>query len=366
MNHDSVIEFEAQQLASRENFQIRENEPTEINDSPEHRAEVNRTWRNGDYKIFVKSEQESLTLPECYDRDIVRAKEIFNKVEAVANQTIQADKYLLFVDMANPGGMGHVNVKLADPDRLAKMYEAETGSPDLTQDFQSANMRYCFGFKPGDARFRTVKPFHESLPTNLKDCVGIILSGSEANIKDEVIPARVKMIERVTELVKMGKQQNIPMFGICFGSQLLSSIFRAEIAWIKESPHENDEETGLVLLHKTTAGMLPSSPLAQLPNEFYVHANHKQEVIKDSMPDELEILASSDTSQVQIVQLKASDMVLAIQNHIECGDTRADVLNNIHDIVTDDPELFQGKSTLAREVLCPYFLRTAGKYALSN
>lgn len=366
MRHNSVIELEPQQLASMENLQVQQHEQSELNDSPEHRAEVNRTWRDSDYKIFIESENKHLTLPECYDREITRAKEIYNKVEAVANQAITQEKYLLFVDMANPGGMGSPNVKLADSDRLAKVYEAETGSPDTTQDFQSANMRYCFGFQPGDARFRTVKPFHESLPTDLKDCVGIILSGSEANIKDEVVPERVQMIKDVSELVKMGKQGNIPMFGICFGSQLLNSIFRAEVAWIKESPHEKDEETGLVLLHKTSAGMLPNSPLAQLPNEFFVHANHKQEVIKDSMPDELEILASSDTSQVQIVQLKESDMVLAIQNHIECGDVRADLLNNIHDIATDDPVLFQGKSTQAREVLCPYFLRTAGKYSQTN
>jgi GMP synthase (glutamine-hydrolysing) len=336
----------------------------EIVEAQSELAHVNETWRNPERKVFVASENQELSYKECYDRDITLSREIFDEVSQVADMEIPPQKYLLFVDMAHPGAMGSEKTKLIDPDRLAKAYEAETGSPEVTQDFQSANMRYVFGFKPNDTRFVTVKPFQEEMPLDLSDCVGVILSGSEANIKDELMPERIAMTNKVMQFIHKAKELNIPMFGICFGSQLLNSVFRAKIDWIRDIDNNNvTEETGLVLLHKTETGSLPGSPLEKLPSQFYVHANHKQEVLKDSMPEDLEILASSDTSQVQIVKLKNSDVVWAIQNHIECGDARADVISDMFEETKKDEMLFQGESSKARRVICPHFLRTAGKFA---
>lgn len=327
-------------------------------------ARCNETWRDSNQTVWVELAGRELTYSECYDRDIALSREIFVEVSKVADLEIPPGKYILFVDMANPGSMGNPKIKLIDPDRLAKVYQAETGRPDVTQDFQSANMRFCFGFNPEDVRFVTVKPFEQDMPSDLSDCVGIILSGSEANIKDEQVPERIAMTNKVIEFIKRAKDLQIPMFGICFGSQLLNSVFRAQVDWIRDLDGNNvSEETGLVLLQKTALGSQPGSPLEQLADQFYVHANHKQEVLKDSMPGELEILASSDTSQVQIVRLKNSDTVWAIQNHIECGDTRADAVNDMHGLNNQDEKLFQGESSKARRVLCPHFLRTAGKFA---
>ena len=330
-------------------------------------AQANETWNNPNFKVFVKSEGRELTLQECYDLEIKLSQEIFAEVSQVANVEIPPEKYILFVDMANPGSMSNPKIKLIDTKRLSKVYEAETGDGDINQDFTSANMRHCFGFKAGDPRFVTVKPFIQDMPTNLEDCVGIILSGSETNITDEVIPERIAMTDKVVKFISYAKELGIPMFGICFGSQLLNSVFRAKVDWIRDVENNDfTEETGLVLLKKTELGSRAGSPLEQLPNEFYVHANHKQEVLRDSMPDNLEVLASSDTSQVQIVKLKDSDVVWAIQNHIECGDTRADVIDDMYGIAKNDPMLFQGESSKARRVLCPHFLRTAGKFALPS
>ena len=330
-------------------------------------AQVNETWNNPNFKVLVKSEQRELTLPECYDLEIKLSQEIFKEVSEVADLEIPPQKYILFVDMANPGSMSNPKVKLIDAIRLSKVYEAETGDGDINQDFTSANMRHCFGFKAADARFVTVKPFVQDMPTNLTDCVAVILSGSEANIKDETIPERIAMTDKVVKFIHQAKELQIPMFGICFGSQLLNSVFRAEVDWIRDVDNNDvTEETGLVLLKKTELGSQVGSPLEQLPNEFYVHANHKQEVLRDSMPENLEVLASSETSQVQIVKLKNSDVIWAIQNHIECGDARADVIDDMYGVDKRDQLLFQGESSKARRVLCPHFLRTAGKFARSK
>ncbi len=327
-------------------------------------AVVNRDWYDLNHKIFVTPEGHELTLQECYDRDIKLSQEIFDEVSSVADLEIPPGKYILFVDMVNPGSMGSPQIQSVDPERLAKVYKAETGDSDINQDFSSANMRHCFGFQRGDARFVTVKPFFEDMPSDLSNCIGIVLSGSEANIKDETVPERIAMTNKVVEFISLAKDLKIPMFGICFGSQLLNSVFRAKVDWIRDSVDDHlTEETGLVLLKKTEIGNLPGSPLEQLPEQFYVHANHKQEVLRDSMPEDLEILASSDTSHVQIVKLKKSDIVWAIQNHIECGDTRADMLSDMHGQITKDEMLFQGESSKARRVLCPHFLKTAGKFA---
>ena len=326
--------------------------------------QVNEFWHDPNHKIWVAAEGRELTLQECYDREIRLSQEIFAEVSAVADLEIPPQKYILYVDMVNPGSMGNPQIKLIDPERLAKVYEAETGDSDVNQDFTSANIRHCFGFRANDARFVTVKPFFEDMPTDLSNCIGIILSGSEANIKDETVSERVLMTNKVIEFIHHAKDLEIPMFGICFGSQLLNSVFRAKVDWIRDLENNTvTAETGLVLLKKTDLGNRPDSPLEKLPDEFYVHANHKQEVLRDSMPEDLEVLASSDTSQVQIVKLKNSDVVWAIQNHIECGDTRADILDDLHGLINKDKKLFQGESSKARRVLCPHFLKTAGKFA---
>jgi GMP synthase-like glutamine amidotransferase len=209
-----------------------------------------------------------------------------------------------------------------------------------------------------------VKPFFESLPEDLSHCVGIILSGSEAYIKDETNEARIEMTKNVFAFVRFAKQQQIPLFGICFGSQLLGSVCNASVDWIYEDEHVHDRgESGLVLLYKTEAGKEKGSPLEHLPDAFYVHANHQQEIKKDHMPEELVVLASSQTSQVQIVRLKDSEMILAIQNHIECGDTRADIIDDVLGREIRSENLFQGHSSKARRVLCPHFLRSVGVYA---
>jgi hypothetical protein len=120
---------------------------------------VNREWHDFNHKIRVTGEGRELTLQECYDRDIQLSQEIFNEVSSVADLEIPPNKYILFVDMVNPGSMGSPQIQSVDPDRLAKVYEAETGDSDINQDFSSANMRHCFGFRAGDVRFVTVKPF---------------------------------------------------------------------------------------------------------------------------------------------------------------------------------------------------------------
>ena len=333
----------------------------------EELEQVNNRWINQDYKILIDDENRELTLQECYDRDIKLSQEIFDEVSSVALAEIPPGKFILFVDMANLGAMNGPRIKFVDHERLSKVYEAETGSSDIEQDFADANMRHCFGFKSGDARFVTVKPFDQDMPEDLENCVGIILSGSETNIKDEALPERIAMTNKVVAFIQRAKLLGIPMFGICFGSQLLNSVFRAKVDWIRDVQSNTfTEETGLVLLKKTELGSQQGSPLEKLPESFYVHSNHKQEVLKDSMPEELEVLASSDTSQVQIVKLKNSDIVWAIQNHIECGDTRADILDDINGVTKMDEKLFQGESSKARRVLCPHFLRTVGKFASQN
>lgn len=325
---------------------------------------INKRWRDESIKLWNEEEGRALSLKECYEKEIERAKHIFEEVSLVANREVPEGFYVLFVDMTHPGFMKRPEVRALDAERLAKIYEAETGSSDTTQDFQSANMRYCFGFLPSDSRFRTLHAFEDPFPEDLSRCVGVVLSGSEAYIKDETNKERVQMTERVFVFLQRVQKAGIPLFGICFGSQLIGSLYRAGVDWIydDESLHLKGE-SGLVLLYKTEAGKEKGSPLEHLPDAFYVHANHQQEIKKDHMPEELVVLASSQTSQVQIVRLKDAETILAIQNHIECGDTRADAIDDVLGREIRSENLFQGHSSKARRVLCPHFLRSVGVYA---
>ncbi len=338
-----------------------------VNSNQEKESLINKRWRDEEVKLWNEEEVRALSLKECYEREIVHSRYLFEEVKKVADQEIPEGVYVLFVDMTHPGFMKRPEALLLDKERLSKIYEAETGSPDTTQDFQSANMRYCFGFLPHDSRFKTVKPFYENLPEDVSHCVGIILSGSEAYIKDDPDEEHIAMTKKVFHFVQKVKELGIPLFGICFGSQLIGSVCNASIDWIydTETSHERGE-SGLVLLYKTEKGKQKGSPLEHLPDTFYVHANHKQEIKKENMPDTLEVLASSQTSQVQIVSVKESETILAIQNHIECGDTRADAIDDILGRDVRNDKLFQGESSKARQVLCPHFLRSSGTYARSQ
>lgn len=324
--------------------------------------DINHAWRDESFTLTLFATGENCTLRECYVREVVRAKEVFTQVSRVVSQEIPEGSYILFVDMAHPGFMQHPEIQMVDKDRLSLVYEAETGNADITQDFQSANMRFCFGFDPYDTRFVTVKPFIEELPDDLHACVGIILSGSETNIKDETNNDRLEMTQKVALFVARAQALGIPLFGICFGAQLLTSMLHAHIQWVHDTK-EVEGESGLVMLQKTEKGKRVGSLIEHLPDTFYVHANHRQQIDPTHLPFDLEVLASSKTSQVQIVQSKKDNMIIAVQNHIECGDTRGDLASDIGRNHIRDMQLFQGESIKARAVLCPKFLQIAGEFA---
>lgn len=328
-------------------------------------AKYNIAWRDPRYTVYIDELGSELTFPECYKREVLHSRLIFEETHSVVNDDIPPDFYVLYVDMVIAGVTGNPAFKYIDLDRKQLMFEAETGSTDVTQDFYEGNMRHCLGFNTGDQRFRVVHALREPMPTDLRGCVGVVLSGSEANVKDEIYPERVEMTKKVSAFLRHLGDRGIPLLGICFGSQLLNQSLDAEVDWIRDLESGDKKiETGLILHTKTDAGRRPGSPIEHLPDQFYVHAHHSQEVLHESVPASLEVLAKSDTSHVQIVQSTNHAMlVLTIQNHIECGDTRADVLRDFEGVAGIPEKLFQAETNKARRVLFIHFLHTAGAYA---
>lgn len=318
--------------------------------------EFNKNWRNPEFKVTVGG--ESLTFKELYDRAIIKSKEIFQKTNEVAER-IPQDKYILYVDAVEKGTMGSENIDHIDEDRLKKVYEAETGSSQIDQEnFQADNMRYCLGFNKGDERFQKINAFKESIPEDLSEnCVGIVFSGSEVDMKDDEKKEHQKAIEKVQGLARQAKGLGIPMLGICFGGQMLAHTMKAEIDWVKNKAGGRERVVGLKQIKKTDT---ENPLLSDLPDNFTGAQNHGQEIVRKTLPKGSIVLAESESGALEIVLFEEEGryFILCLQFHAEVGPTRLEMVQSGFGVeIARDEEIFSNEATKAREVLFPLFLQ---------
>ncbi len=101
------------------------------------------------------------------------------------------------------------------------------------------------------------------------ECAGVVITGSHAMVTDD-LPWSVKLEEWIPSLLVA----RIPLFGICYGHQLLARAAGGQVGF-----HPRGKEIGTVAVH-----LLPDRAndalFRLLPKSFFVHVTHSQTVLR--------------------------------------------------------------------------------------
>jgi GMP synthase (glutamine-hydrolysing) len=126
---------------------------------------------------------------------------------------------------------------------------------------------------------KIIDPRKQELPafTNMQ---GVIITGSHDMVTD-----RLEWMQKSSEWLKSAAANDIPIFGICFGHQLLAQAFGGVVANHPEGP-----EIGTISVNLTDEAK-DDSLFKDLPQTFLAHATHTQSVLK--LPPNSTLLASN-------------------------------------------------------------------------
>jgi GMP synthase (glutamine-hydrolysing) len=121
---------------------------------------------------------------------------------------------------------------------------------------------------------------HGEIPPSPNDVAGVLVTGSHAMVTDPD-----PWIVHATEWVAEAVLQEIPVFGLCFGHQLLARAMGGRVDY---HPWGHEVGTVAVRVHESAQ----NDPLfADLPSTIAVHAVHAQTVLE--LPEGAILLASN-------------------------------------------------------------------------
>lgn len=139
-----------------------------------------------------------------------------------------------------------------------------------------------------------VVEYHEVEPLYkmAKEVDAVVLSGSEARI------VKPKDREKFGDVIKLIMDMELPLFGICFGHQLLCLAYGAGVAPLKEPVRDVFEDVRIIAVDEIFEGFKEgeSVPLAEYHNDY---------VLKDGLEEAgLMLLADSESCEVEAVKRK--------------------------------------------------------------
>jgi GMP synthase (glutamine-hydrolysing) len=141
----------------------------------------------------------------------------------------------------------------------------------------------------------------EPLP-DARDHAGVLVTGSGAMVTD-----REPWSERSAEWLRAAAENGVPLFGICYGHQLLAQALGGEVAW---NPRGREMGTVPVRLH---AAAREDTLFAGLPGLIHAQATHRQTVLRP--PAGAVVLGESDQDGCQA--FRWGDQVWGVQFHPE-------------------------------------------------
>ncbi len=146
----------------------------------------------------------------------------------------------------------------------------------------------------------------EALPAHA-DYTGVIVTGSGAMVTD-----RHPWSERTADWLREGLDAGLPVFGICYGHQLLAHALGGEVG---DNPAGREMGTVPVALHPDAEhDVLFGAPLfAPLPPRFAAQTTHLQTVLRP--PADATVLARSEQDACQAFRWR--DRAWGVQFHPE-------------------------------------------------
>lgn len=142
----------------------------------------------------------------------------------------------------------------------------------------------------------------EALPTKAADFAGVLITGSGAMVTE-----RAEWSERSADWLRDAAHAGLPLFGICYGHQLLAHALGGAVDY-----NPRGREIGTVPLRLHAAA--DDDPLfAGLGERIAAQTTHRQSVL--AVPAQAQVLASSDKDDCQA--FRWGDSVWGVQFHPE-------------------------------------------------
>jgi len=167
----------------------------------------------------------------------------------------------------------------------------------------------CWGAKDIVRYFDTIKNAsitvrrgpHNDLPASINNFDKIIISGSLASATEQA-----SWVKNLIALIKSAYKLNIPVFGICFGHQMIARALGGEACVRKAKQAE---------FGWTKIETIKSFPLFNgLNKSFYSFSSHFDETCK--LPARFELFASSNLCAVQAFKVNNKN-IFGVQFHPE-------------------------------------------------
>lgn len=193
--------------------------------------------------------------------------------------------------------------------------------------------------------FRTVRPYlQERLPDPQK-VDGAIITGSWS-----MVTAHPEWSERTAEWVRVAMKIKLPLFGVCYGHQLMAYALGGCVG-----NNPNGAEIGTFPVVLTDAGK--KDPWTRhLPETFSAYLFHQQSVL--SLPDGAIILAGSKSDPHQI--LRYSENACSVQFHPEF--TARILTRSYEDYARQaplEPLCLESETPWAQRLLLDFFIHRA-------
>lgn len=284
-----------------------------VEEEVSYRDCINQEWRENP-DVFTK-------MQDLLELSLASHKRMGELFDSVLPSSAHSKKFILIIDNVESGPAMHENWPLVDEDVRNLVWQTQTGldfDEQNQRDYYVNTLMHRLGVTPGDSRIRVWRSLGDEEVPDLRDCVGVVGSGSEINIHDDSNPLHMRAKERVFQVFLKASNLSIPVVGICFSSQAALQVLSGEreiVRYIQSFGEGRVKaEAGLISLSLTAQGR-KDPVLSSFPNEFKLIANHLQEVDPEKLPEGFEVLASSKDCTVQIVRVH-SNMVF-VQSHPE-------------------------------------------------
>ncbi|MGN6788720.1 MAG: glutamine amidotransferase [Rhodanobacteraceae bacterium] len=130
---------------------------------------------------------------------------------------------------------------------------------------------------------------------------GAVITGSAAMVTE-----RADWSERTAAWIRAAMEAQTPMFGVCYGHQLMAHALGGEVGWLPAG-----REIGTQTM--TRSDGVEAGWMGALPASFAAHTTHRQSVL--APPSGAEVLARSERDPHQL--LRYAPHVLSSQFHPE-------------------------------------------------
>jgi GMP synthase (glutamine-hydrolysing) len=142
----------------------------------------------------------------------------------------------------------------------------------------------------------------DALPSKAREYSGVLITGSGAMVTD-----KADWSERSADWLREAIVQGMPIFGICYGHQLIAHALGGEVAY-----NPRGREMGTLPIRLTDHAQ-SDALFSGLPPQFLAHTTHMQTVLR--APKDAVVLAKSDQDDCQAFRYGSN--VWGVQFHPE-------------------------------------------------